>query len=188
MTTLKQKGLSSGPLKPGVIVIRATMLAISCVASFWLITHMLADIYSVSRADNLLGGMWAVVSTIFVYRYSQAESFDVALSRMSATIISFVLCSVYLRIFPFHVLGMAALIAIGAIAVGLIGRPDDTIATSITTAVVLVVASTRGPDDAWRQPILRLVDTAIGVIVGVASAWVCQRAIQSMNRMREFQP
>jgi hypothetical protein len=33
-----------------------------------LITHILANTYSISRDDDLLGGMWAVVATIFVYR------------------------------------------------------------------------------------------------------------------------
>lgn len=82
----------------------------------------------------------------------------------------------YLLIFPFHLWGMASLIGIGAIAVTMIGRPDDTITTSITTAVVMVVAAI-GPHDAWRQPILRLVDTAVGVAVGVATAWTSEPRI-----------
>ena len=86
---------------------------------------------------------------------------------MAATSVSFALCLVYLSMFPFHIWGMAALIGIGAIVLTIMGRPDDTITTGITTAVVMVVASL-SPHDAWRQPILRLVDTAVGVAVGVA--------------------
>jgi uncharacterized membrane protein YccC len=181
MTVSEEKHLNVAALKPAAILMRATMLAISSVVSFWLVTHLLASLYSVSRADDLLGGMWAVVSTIFVYRYSLTESFHIALSRMSGTIVSFALCLVYLLIFPFHILGLAVLIGISALAVALIHRPDDTITTSITTAVVLVVAATRGPDDAWRQPILRLVDTAIGVGVGVAAAWLYEWAMQRLD-------
>jgi uncharacterized membrane protein YgaE (UPF0421/DUF939 family) len=155
----------------GEVVIRATIVAISCVVSYWLITHILANTYSISRDDDLLGGMWAVVATIFVYRYSHAESVGAALSRMAATSISFVLCLVYLLIFPFHVWGMAALIGIGAIVVTTMGRPDDTITTGITIAVVMVVAAL-SPHGAWRQPILRLIDTTVGVAVGVAAAWL----------------
>jgi hypothetical protein len=103
------------------------VLAISCVISYWLITHILAQTYSISGDDNLLGGMWAVAATIFVYRYSHAESVRAALSRMAATFVSFALCLVYLLIFPFHVWGMAALIGIGAIVVTTMGHPDDTI-------------------------------------------------------------
>jgi hypothetical protein len=165
----KQDGHTKRPtwFQTGEIVARGAVLAISCAISYWLITHILANTYSVSRDDDLLGGMWAVAATIFVYRYSHTESLRSALSRMAATSISFVLCLVYLLIFPFHVWGMAALIGIGAIVVTIIGRPDDTITTGITIAVVMVVAAL-SPHGAWRQPILRLVDTALGVAVGVA--------------------
>jgi hypothetical protein len=169
--------VDAGSAQTGEVVIRATILAISCVISYWLITHILADMYSISRDDDLLGGMWAVVATIFVYRYSHAESVRAALSRMAATSISFVLCLVYLLIFPFHVWGMAALIGIGAIVVTTMGRPDDTITTGITIAVVMVVAAL-SPHGAWRQPVLRLVDTAVGVAVGVAAAWLGTHAMR----------
>jgi len=178
MTASEPQHLKTDTFRPQTVVFRAAVLAISCAVSYWLATHILGRVHSVPRADGLLGGMWATVSAIFVYRYSQAESISVALARMSGTVMSFALCLVYLLIFPFHVLGMAALIGIGVIAVSLIGRPDDTITTSITTAVVLAVAATRPPNDAWREPILRLVDTAIGVGVGVAAAWISERIAQ----------
>jgi hypothetical protein len=38
--------------------------------TYWLITRMLAHMISVSRNEDLLGGMWAVVATVFVYSYS----------------------------------------------------------------------------------------------------------------------
>jgi uncharacterized membrane protein YccC len=154
-----------------VIVLRAAILSMSCVITFWLITHILAPLYSVSREDDLLGGMWAVAATVFVYRDSHAESMGAALSRMAATLVSFALCFVYLIFLPFNVWGMAALIGIGTIVVTMMGRPNDTITTSITTAVVLVVAAI-GPHDAWRQPPLRLIDTGVGVAVGVAAGWI----------------
>ena len=66
---------------------------------------------------------------------------------------------------------MAILIGTGAVAVTLMGRPDDTITTGITTAVIMVVTAISS-HDAWRQPILRLVDTVVGVAVGVAASWI----------------
>src|SRR6202161_3616976 len=135
--------LHAGSPQTGEVVIRGAILAISCVISYWLITHILAHIYSISRDDDLLGGMWAVVATIFVYRYSHAESVRAALSRMAATSVSFALCLIYLLTFPFHLWGMAALIGIGAIVVTTMGRPDDTITRAIPIAVVIVVAALR---------------------------------------------
>jgi uncharacterized membrane protein YccC len=168
-------------LQTGEVVIRGAVLAISCMISYWLITHILVNTYSISRDDDLLGGMWAVAATIFVYRYSHAESARAALSRMAATSVSFALCLVYLLVFPFHVWGMAALIGIGAIVVTIMGRPDDTITTGITIAVVMVVAAL-SPHAPWRQPILRLFDTAVGVAVGVVAAWVGTK-VMWVNKM-----
>jgi hypothetical protein len=65
---------------------------------------------------------------------------------------------------------MAALIGIGAAILTLLGRPDDIITMGITTAVVMVVAGI-APRHAWIQPILRLVDTVVGIVVGAAAAW-----------------
>jgi len=160
------------------VVVRGAVLAISCVFSYWLTSGILADVYSISRDDDLLGGMWSVVATIFVYRYSHAESVHAALSRMAATSIGFALCLVYLLILPSQVWGMAALIGIAAVVSTKMGRPDDTITTAITVAVVMVVAAIN-PHDAWRQPILRLVDTALGVAVGVLAA----RLATSLSRV-----
>lgn len=49
-------------------IVRGAVLMISCVISFWLITHILAGRYSISNDDDILGGMWAVVATLFAYR------------------------------------------------------------------------------------------------------------------------
>jgi hypothetical protein len=88
---------------------------------------------------------------------------------MAATLLSFVFCLVYLLIFPFSALGMAALIGIGAMVLTLLGRPEDIITTGITTAVVMVVTGI-SPQHAWKQPILSLVDTVVGIGVGIVAA------------------
>jgi uncharacterized membrane protein YccC len=85
--------------------------------------------------------------------------------------LSFGLCLVYLLVFPFRVWGLVVLIAIGAIVLDLIGRSEDVITASITTTVVMVVAAI-SPQQAWRQPILRLIDTIVGIAVGIAGAWI----------------
>jgi hypothetical protein len=40
-----------------------------------------------------------------------------------------------------------------------------------------MVVAELSPHDAWQQPILRLADTAIGVAVGAAAAWIGLRVI-----------
>jgi uncharacterized membrane protein YccC len=119
--------------------------------------------------------MWAVIATIFVYRDTQTESFAAAISRMAATAVSLALCLVYLLIAPSHPWALAMLIALGTILVTLAGRPGDSVTTGVTIAVVMVVALLE-PRNASEQPILRFADTVLGVIVGVATAWLVRRA------------
>jgi hypothetical protein len=84
--------------------------------------------------------------------------------------VSFALCLLYLWFLPFTIAGMAALIGLGTLAMMLLDRRDDIATTGITTVVVMVVAAI-SPQDAWHQPLLRLVDTVVGVGVGVACKW-----------------
>ena len=158
-----------------IAIIHGVTLAASCALSYWLITHVLGHSIAVSRDDDFLGGMWATIATLFVYRFSYEQSIGAALSRMTSTVVSFVLCLVYLLMFPFHLWGLAALIGIGTVTMSLIGRPDDIVTTGITTAVVMVVAAS-SPRQAWIQPVLRLVDTIVGVSVGVVAGWLSLRA------------
>ena len=74
MIATQEKNLSVVRAQTGIVALRGMLLAVSCVISFWLITHTLPTLYPASRGDELLGGMWAVAATIFVYRSSHAEN------------------------------------------------------------------------------------------------------------------
>lgn len=158
-------------------IVECCILAIACLVTYELVTHLLPHVYSDSGADDMLGGMWAVIATVFVYRDSYQHSVAAAVSRMAATTVSFVLCLIYLIFLPFHAWALALLIGLSALAVTLIGRPGDAVTAGVTTAVVLVVAAL-SPHNAWAQPILRLADTIVGVAVGVAAAWIGLRLIR----------
>jgi uncharacterized membrane protein YccC len=146
-------------------MIYALEMAIACAISYWIITYGLAPF--VDKASDFLGGMWATVATVFVFRDTRANSVSAGLARLIATCVSFVLCLLYLLLFPFQPAGMAALIGVGTVVMMLLGRREDIVTTGITTAVVMVVAG-MSPQDAWQQPLLRLVDTMIGIAVGIA--------------------
>jgi uncharacterized membrane protein YccC len=149
-------------------------LGISSLITYLLTVHVLAPIHSISKASDLLGGMWAVIATLFVYRESHRESVNAALTRAWATLLSFVLCLIYLLLFSFHPLGLAVLIGLGTFILIAVGHDDFVITAAITTAVVMVVAAV-SPHDAWQQPILRGVDTAVGIAVGVVASSIALR-------------
>ena len=130
----KHRKLSSGDM------IYALEMTIACAISYWIITYLLAPF--VDKASDFLGGMWSVVATVFVFRDSRANAMSAGLERLIATCVSFALCLLYLLLFPFQPVGMAALIGVGTVVMMLLGRREDIVTTGITTAVVMVVAAT----------------------------------------------
>ena len=144
-------------------------MALACLISYAVTTNVLSPL--VPEPDVLLGGMWATVATVFVFRETRASSLAAGISRLIATGVSFALCLAYLLVLPFHPAGLAALLGAGTLILMALGRRDDIITTGITTTVVMVVAA-MSPQDAWQQPLLRLADTVVGIAVGVACKWI----------------
>ena len=151
----------------------AVFMTIACGISYTIITQVLVQF--ANRPDVLLGGMWAVVATVFVFRESRESTLSAGLARLIATCVSFALCLAYLLIFPFTGWGMAVVLGIGTIVMMLLDRQEDIVTTGITTTVVLVAAAL-STQPAWHQPILRLVDTVIGIAVGVSCKWLASYA------------
>jgi uncharacterized membrane protein YccC len=149
----------------------SVVLAVACLVAYLLVTQLLSRLYFISRDDDLLGGMWAVIATIFVNRASYQQSWTAAVSRTTATFLSLVICLIYLVFLPFHVWALPVLIGVTVLAATLIGRPEDAILAAITTTVLLIVVAV-SPQHAWLQPILRFADTVIGVAIGIVAAWV----------------
>jgi len=136
--------------------------------------------YSISRygispfvdaSDSMLAGLWATVATVFVFRTTLVECLSASIGRLIATSVSVAMCIAYLVVFPFHPMGLAALLGVGTLIIIAMDRRDDIATFGITTVVVLVVASTRSQHP-WHQPLLRLVDTVVGIIVGLLCMWI----------------
>jgi uncharacterized membrane protein YgaE (UPF0421/DUF939 family) len=150
-------------------VVHAVNLAITTFITYALITSITPLL--VQKPAQPVGILWAVISAVFVFRDTREHSLSAGISRLFATCLGFALCLVYLLLFPANPLGMAILIAIGALLATLAGRRDEIGLLAITTAVVLIVAA-ENPQTAWQQPFLRLADTVAGVTVGIACKWI----------------
>jgi uncharacterized membrane protein YccC len=152
-------------------VLAATVIALASLASYWLVAVLLSKLQSVSRTDDIVGGLWAAISAIFVSKNSFEQSHQAGVSRIAGTLVSFPLCLLYLLFLPFHLWGFALLIGLSALIPMLAGRPGDAATAAISTAVLLALAPL-SPHHAWEQPILRFADTVVGAAVGVAAAWL----------------
>jgi uncharacterized membrane protein YgaE (UPF0421/DUF939 family) len=147
----------------------AVDMAVACLLTYWIMAFLLP--HWVGWPSTSVGVLWAVISTVFVFKDSRAHSLAAGIARLTATFASFALCLIYLWLLPATTIGMAALIAIGVLLMFLISRPDEAGLTAITIAVIMIVAASN-PQEAWQQPFLRLVDTVVGITVGAACKWV----------------
>jgi len=160
-----------------VAVLDCGVLSVACLLAYSSVTYLSSHAYSLSKADDLIGGLWAVIATVFVFRDSYQHSVRASVTRTQATLVAFALCLIYLIFLPFHPWALAVLTGVSVLAVTLIGRPEDAVTAGITSAVVMVSAAT-SPQNAWQLPFLRLADTIIGVVIGLAAAWVTVRVLR----------
>jgi hypothetical protein len=71
-------------------VIYTLNMAIACAISYWVMTQSLISI--INKDTDLLGGMWAAVATVFVFRTTRENSWSAGVARLIATSVSFALC------------------------------------------------------------------------------------------------
>ncbi len=161
-----------------VALLGCLIVGVACVVAYWVVTTTEPHVYSRARwSATQVGALWAVISTVFVLRESYDKSTAAVVSRLSSTSVSFALCLIYLIFLPFHVWALGLLVGASALAVILLGRPGDAVSAGISSAVVMI-ASRLDPQHAWQQPILRFADTVVGVVVGIAAAWLALRIIR----------
>ena len=162
----------------------AASMAFACFVSYEVSSLALSRI--VDRGDQFLGGMWAAVATVFVFKDSQSGSISAGVGRLVATGVSFVLCLVYLCLFPFTPAGLGLVIGAGTLVMIMLDRRDDIVTAGITSSVVMVVAAL-SPRHAWHQPLLRVFDTVAGIAVGVSFDWL-GRSLTAWLKREEQDP
>jgi hypothetical protein len=98
-------------------VVYSLNIGIACLISYWIITYLLYGF--VDEAPNFLGGMWAVVAVIFVFRDTRAHALSAGVARLIATCVRFASCLPYLLLFPYTPVGLAILIGIGTLVMAI---------------------------------------------------------------------
>ena len=151
-------------------VVQSVTLSLACLASYSLVRYASAHFDSLSHADDLVGGLWAVIATAFVFRTTEGESITAVKTRVAATGLSFALCFVFLLFLPSHPWGMALMIAVSTLLLIALGQSGDVGVSAITIGAVMVIAAL-GPHDPWKQPLIGAVATAVGIAIGFAASW-----------------
>ena len=117
-----------------------------------------------------VGGLWAVISGVFVMADKESLTFNSARMRVRASFLGCLVSGVYLYFFPFTVVGFAICIAIGVFLCHISRIPDHIKTISITISVVIIISVVNDSIGPVANAGLRFAESVIGSLVAVAVA------------------
>jgi uncharacterized membrane protein YccC len=117
-----------------------------------------------------VGGLWAVISGVFVMADKESLTFNSARMRVRASFLGCLVSGVYLYFFPFTVVGFAICIAIGVFLCHIFRIPDHIKTISITISVVIIISVVNHSIGPVANAGLRFAESVIGSLVAVAVA------------------
>ena len=156
--------------------IRPAMVAASCAGVVLAyLTGMLVT-GPFHRASGSMGAMLACTSAVVVLQTpGLRESLRAGLLRVAGTAIGALLAYLYLRIFAFSTFGMMCSVALLVTLSMLLGIPDNGRMATITLLAILLVSQQNHALAPGMNCLLRFVESALGVAIGVVLAWASSR-------------
>lgn len=153
--------------------IRPVMVVASCigVVMAYLIGTFVTG--SFHQASSSMGAMLACTSAVVVLQTpGLRESLRAGLLRVAGTALGALLAYAYLRLFAFSTLGMMLAVALLVVLSMLLGIPDNGRMATITLLAILLVSQRSHALPPGVNCLLRFVESALGVAVGVVLAWL----------------
>lgn len=124
--------------------------------------------------SRYFGAMLAAIASIVALQSDVQTSIKQGWLRVLGTFIGAVIATVYLLIFPFSVAGLIVTVFLLEIVCMMLSIPDNGKMATIALIVIMLI-SQKNPD---IPPIvnssLRFLETAVGVGIGIAIAWIIE--------------
>lgn len=153
--------------------IRPVMVVASCigVVMAYLIGTFVTGPFH--QASSSMGAMLACTSAgVVLQTPGLRESLRAGLLRVAGTALGALLAYAYLRLFAFSTLGMMLAVALLVVLSMLLGIPDNGRMATITLLAILLVSQRSHALPPGVNCLLRFVESALGVAVGVVLAWL----------------
>ncbi|WP_211829337.1 FUSC family protein [Kistimonas asteriae] len=132
----------------------------------------------------MVGGLWAVISGLIVSEPATVkESIDTARTRVTGSAIGCLFGAVYLLLFSFNPFSYALFIGIASLLCYLLNYGQHVKLAAITMSVVIVVSSVSEINPV-KNAILRLIESCIGVGVGVLVSWLLDKTIRYVEQQK----
>lgn len=124
--------------------------------------------------SRYFGAMLAAIASIVALQSDVQTSIKQGWLRVLGTFIGAVIATVYLSIFPYSLAGFIATVFLLEIVCMMLSIPDNGKMATIALIVIMLI-SQKNPD---IPPIvnssLRFLETAVGVGIGIAIAWIVE--------------
>ena len=150
--------------------------SVSFVSCIGVLLAYLTGVYitgSLHEASRWMGAMLACTSAVVVLQTpGLRESLRAGLLRVAGTALGALLAYAYLRLFAFSTLGMMLAVALLVVLSMLLGIPDNGRMATITLLAILLVSQRSHALPHGVNCLLRFVESALGVAVGVVLAWL----------------
>lgn len=132
--------------------------------------------------SRYFGAMLAVIASIVALQSDVKTSIAQGWLRILGTFIGAAIASIYLLIFPFSITGMIVTVfVLEVICMGL-KIPDNGKMATIALIVIMLI-SQKNPDiPPVVNSALRFLETAVGVIIGIAIAWFIELFKQKQTK------
>lgn len=152
------------------------VLMVSCVG-IWL--AYLTGIYatgSFHSASRWMGAMLSCTSLITVLQMpSYRESLRPGVMRVAGTFLGALLAYIYLKLLPFSVVGMLAMVFVLEMLCMIMNIYQNGRIATITLVIIMLVSQMTPSADPLTNCLLRFFESAVGVGVGLMLRWTIER-------------
>lgn len=125
--------------------------------------------------SRYFGAMLASIASVVALQEDVKTSIKQGGLRVLGTFIGAMLATVYLLIFPFSIPGLIVTVFILAIICMIFRIPDNGKMATIALIVIMLISQKNPNIPPIMNSSLRFLETAVGVGIGIAIAWVVER-------------
>jgi len=150
-------------------VVIAVRTAAVCLAAY-LAGNSFTSLFHAGSA--ILGGVWSVVSGIVVLQATLEDTRGSAMLRVLGTFLGAVVAALYLSLFRFHPLGMAAAVGVTVLLCQALGVPDHARLAAVTVVIVLAVSVADPTIRPALNALLRFLESCIGAGIATLAVYL----------------
>lgn len=126
--------------------------------------------YLSGSQNKIIAGMWSVVAALYIIQTNIGGSYQIARTRVLAIFTGSALGAFFTALFGAENLSLGVSVSCNVIICYLLGLKDSIYLSSISLVVVNILWKLNPAVTPWEFGFFRIVDSAIGIVIGLAVA------------------